>query len=358
MVLKNLYIARHGYRANWLPEPHPVNPTGIDSDPPLADHGVDQAKELAHYILSIEPHPEMIFTSPFYRCLQTSAPIAEVLGIDIELENGIGEWYKPDREVIPKPAGYDILKPFFPKLQQNWEPTLKPSLSGETQEQIFERSKTFLQNFIPKFEAKYPHIETIIFVTHAAAKIALGMALLGFNSVLDALDDEDTRLRAGACSLDKFERILNGKTNDNGTDWKITMNGNCEFLTNGEEMHWDFQNGFEAGSDADIKARKAAEALKNKTSEKIDLDTNQEEYEDVYVTLEIPNNNYNTNTIPATAKLQASGLHTQAPLFKVDNEIYQGDWQKLVGTEVAFTDDMEQKYVISDRIKLEDVTPS
>lgn len=58
------------------------------------------------------------------------------------------------------------------------------------------------------------------------------------------------------------------------------------------------------------------------------------------------------------SKLQVSGLHTKAPLFKVDNDIYQGDWQKLVGTEVAFTDDMGENYVVTDRIKLEDVTPS
>ena len=337
-----------------MPEPHPVSPTGIDSDPPLAKHGEDQAKELAHYILSIEPHPEIIFSSPFYRCLQTSSPIAEVLDVDIVLETGIGEWYKPERPVIPNPAGFETLSPFFSKLKNTWEPTVKPSLKGETPEQIFARCQEFFQKFIPKFEAKYPHVETILFVTHAAAKIALGMALLGFNSVDEPLDDEGTRLRAGACSLDKYERVIPEEIED-GKEWKITMNGNCEFLTDGEEMHWDFQNGFEAGSDADIKARKAAlEASKQDKSQH----NTQEEYEDVYVTLEIPNNNFNTNSIPPTAKLQVSGLHTKAPLFKVDNDIYQGDWQKLVGTEVAFTDDMGENYVVTDRIKLEDVTPS
>ncbi|CAM9016648.1 unnamed protein product [Wickerhamomyces anomalus] len=319
MVLKNLYIARV--------KPHPVSPTGIDSDPPLAKHGEDQAKELAHYILSIEPHPEIIFSSPFYRCLQTSSPIAEVLDVDIVLETGIGEWYKPERPVIPNPAD--------------------PRTNFCKMSRIFEK-------FIPKFEAKYPHVETILFVTHAAAKIALGMALLGFNSVDEPLDDEGTRLRAGACSLDKYERVIPEEIED-GKEWKITMNGNCEFLTDGEEMHWDFQNGFEAGSDADIKARKAA--LEASEQDKDQLNA-QEEYEDVYVTLEIPNNNFNTNSIPPTAKLQVSGLHTKAPLFKVDNDIYQGDWQKLVGTEVAFTDDMGENYVVTDRIKLEDVTPS
>lgn len=42
------------------------------------------------------------------------------------------------------------------------------------------------------------------------------------------------------------------------------MNGNTSFLTNGEEMNWTFMNAFEAGSDADIKARRAAESGKLK----------------------------------------------------------------------------------------------
>lgn len=310
----------------------------------MAKHGEDQAKELAHYILSITPQPEIIFTSPFYRCLQTCTPIADVLDIDIELENGIGEWYKPDRPTIPKPAGYDVLSPFFTHLKQNWTPTLYPSLKGETEDDIFERCGEFLKQFIPKFEEKYPDIETVLFVTHAATKIALGTQLLGLSSVHGTIDDEDTRLRAGSCSLDKFER-----SEQEPTQWKITMNGNVEFLTGGEEMHWDFANGFEAGSDADLKARADNWELKK---------VSDEEYQDVYVTLDIPRTNFSTNTIQPTAKLQVSGLHTETPLFKVDNEVYQGSWKKLVGTEVAFTDDLQECYKVVDRVQLEDVIPS
>lgn len=68
MVVNTIYIARHGYRSNWLPEgPYPDPLTGIDSDVPLAEHGVQQAKELAHYLLSLDNQPEAAFASPFYR---------------------------------------------------------------------------------------------------------------------------------------------------------------------------------------------------------------------------------------------------------------------------------------------------
>jgi transcription factor C subunit 7 len=315
----------------------------------LAPHGEDQAKELAHFMLSIQPQPGLIFASPFYRCLQTATPIAELLDCDIVLENGIGEWYKPNRPVIPEPGDYQLLSKFFLNLKDTWEPTLYPSSEGENEEQIFDRCKSFIEKFIPTFEAKYPQVETILIVTHAATKIALGMALLGFNGVRDTIDDEDTRLRAGACSLDQYQ-LTTEPTTDQQRKWVLMMNGNCEFLTDGEEMHWDFLNGFEAGSDADLKARNTPKGQVT--------DQQEEEYEDVYVTLEVPSNNFNTTTIPPTAKLQVSGLHTETPLLMVNNEVYQGDWKKLVGTEVAFTDDLETTYKITDRIQLHDVTPS
>ena len=61
----------------------------------------------------------------------------------------------------------------------------------------------------------------------------------------------------------KFVRDGEDKTNHT-IQWKIVMNGS-EFLTQGEEMNWDFRRGVEAGSAEDIAQRKAAaeaEALK------------------------------------------------------------------------------------------------
>lgn len=256
MVLKNIYIARHGYRMNWLPPPHPPNPTGIDSDPPLAPHGVEQAKELAKYIGSLEnDKPQFILSSPFYRCVETAEPISEELNIPIVLERGVGEWYKVGRGIVPEPANYDRLNKFFNHLAsaEVWDRDntvgVIPSLQGESEEDIMKRCQKFWQLFIPKFEAMYPDIENVLIVSHAATKIALGMSLLGFDNVLQSIDDKGTILRAGACSLDKYTRTPEDK-------WQIIMNGNCEFLSQGEEMNWNFHFQFEAGSDEDIKARK------------------------------------------------------------------------------------------------------
>jgi transcription factor C subunit 7 len=258
MTLENIYIARHGYRWNWMPKPHPPNPTGVDSDPPLAPHGVEQSKQLATFLngLDEQEKPQFIISSPFYRCVETGKPIAELLNTPIVIERGVGEYYKRGRNIIPEPSNYETLNKFFGDLlveESEWprDSTIGviPSLEGESPKEIFDRCVLFWSKFIPIFEKKYPDISNILIITHAATAIALGMALLQKLSVYDYVDDKTKSiLRAGAASLTKFER--------DGSHWELTMNGNTEFLPKGEEMNWNFHSGFEAGSDEDVKHRK------------------------------------------------------------------------------------------------------
>lgn len=326
---------------------------------PLAEHGIKQAKELAHYIASIDNQPELLFSSPFFRCLQTSQPIADMLDLPIYLEKGIGEWYKPDREIIPEPASFEILSNFFlGKLQQDWHSDIIPSNKGETEEEIFLRCKKFWPVFIKKVESKFPDVETILLVTHAATKISLGMTLLGFNNCREFIDDEGSIIRSGVCSLDKYERLenelLGEDTSFHERHWIMTMNGNTEFLIDGEEMHWDFKNGFEAGSDADIAARN------NIDTDNLSEDTNSQEFEHAYISVDIPSINYRDKSkIKSTATLQCSGLGTDNPLFKIGNKIYEGTWNKLIGTELAFPNAASLKKKADDFInndELEDVS--
>lgn len=272
MTLSTIYIARHGYRSNWLPPPHPPNPTGIDSDPVLAPHGVAQAKELAAHISSLpsDSRPQMIISSPFYRCVETSQPIAAALGLKIAIDRGIGEWFKKDRPVIPAPAKYEQLKQFFPEhigSDELWSGSgAVPSEQGEAETDIFERACRFWASFVPKFEQQYPQVTCVVLVTHAAPKIALGMSLMKLQSVHDDIDFAgDTKLRAGACSLDKYVH--------EGGSWVLKENGRTDFLSHGEEMNWNFDVKFEAGSDEDIKARNEA---RNKARDQASSETKRQ----------------------------------------------------------------------------------
>ncbi|CCF56750.1 hypothetical protein KAFR_0B04530 [Kazachstania africana CBS 2517] len=260
MTIETIYIARHGYRSNWLPYgPYPAPPTGIDSDVPLAEHGRDQAVELANFIKTLENKPEIIFTSPFYRCLETSEPIQEALNVPIYTDRGIGEWYKPDRDIIPVPATDKQLLKFFPWINVNWEDTLIPSDKGETEADVFDRCSEFLPKFIKRLESTFPKVSTILLVTHAATKAALGMNLLKFPNARVPIDGKGTVIRNASCSLDEYTRV-------NDDTWDIVMNGNTLFLKNGEEMNWSFMNLLEAGSDADIKARQLEEMERKKAA--------------------------------------------------------------------------------------------
>ncbi len=71
-------------------------PTGIPSDPALASYGVDQAKQLAAKLVTLKPPPNMVYSSPFYRCLETLKPavgeLARLCGTDtrVRVEPGLG----------------------------------------------------------------------------------------------------------------------------------------------------------------------------------------------------------------------------------------------------------------------------
>lgn len=82
-------------------------PTGNPADPTLTSHGVRQSHELAAHVASPQftPKPFRVYSSPFYRCLQTIRPSVETLkerqrlGVadidneavfDVRIENGLG----------------------------------------------------------------------------------------------------------------------------------------------------------------------------------------------------------------------------------------------------------------------------
>jgi transcription factor C subunit 7 len=71
-------------------------PTGIPTDPPLTAKGVEQSHELAEHLCKIQPPIERIYSSPFYRCLQTLKPTTDRLFREgkakgqIRIDRGIG----------------------------------------------------------------------------------------------------------------------------------------------------------------------------------------------------------------------------------------------------------------------------
>lgn len=94
-----LFLARHaaaGDRRSW---------EGDDRDRPLSAKGVAQAKGLADRLR--HRAIEAIVTSPYVRCVQTVQPLADELGLDLQVEEVLaeGEVGKKARELVRSLVG-------------------------------------------------------------------------------------------------------------------------------------------------------------------------------------------------------------------------------------------------------------
>ncbi|TFK41114.1 histidine phosphatase superfamily [Crucibulum laeve] len=235
-MIENIYIARHGFRMNWV-NTNWKSATGLARDPPLAAFGEAQAEELAQYFLSLpeEERPTAIFSSPFYRCLQTSKPVARALGLPIYVEHGMSEWFSPvvpGTGLHPRPGSATSLKGYFSEIDPSWHSIWYPSRKGETVEEIHDRSDGFLRAFIPEVERKFDH-SRILLVSHAATVIALARSFLG---------NRELPLNVGCCSLTELTRKTDTPSSEVLGCWTALKLADGAHLSQGTSREWGFQD--------------------------------------------------------------------------------------------------------------------
>lgn len=238
------------------------SPTGIASDPVLASHGVSQSQELAAHLKTLNPPVQRFYSSPFYRCLQTINPAVEAISSlssdpethKIRGDNGVGEWYGTARFTHPSPAEPRLLKSLFPRYDEEYQPTIKPSTKGEKIEELHDRTAYALHKIIEQSDKE--GVKAICICTHAATLIAIGRVLTG--RMPENIAEED--FRPFTCGVSTFVRrsradaevnvsewagpeteiptIVWKDGNGVGGGWDITVNGDCSFLSEGEERGW------------------------------------------------------------------------------------------------------------------------
>ncbi|PWY90046.1 phosphoglycerate mutase family protein [Aspergillus heteromorphus CBS 117.55] len=229
MPLDTIYLTRHGHRLNWTIDYKTgtyhsqfPTPTGNPADPTLTSHGVRQSHELAAHFVSadVSPKPFRVYSSPFYRCLQTIQPAVEGLsklklklklegrekawkgGIDedadfgVRVESGLGEWFGPTTFFThPSPASLSTLHKHFPSILPSPQPPkvqeiLTPSPTGESIPQLHDRLATTLSQLLSDLDTEItalesslpPHRRTskaVLICSHAAPLIAMGRVLTG-----------------------------------------------------------------------------------------------------------------------------------------------------------------------------------
>lgn len=337
MTVKTIYIARHGHSSAWLPEnQQSTSRTGVPTDVPLSDHGVNQSRELAHYLISVDTQPDMICTSPFYTCVESSKPIANLLDIPVVVDKGLRNWFSASVSDVPVPVDFSTLNSLFPELlKEEWTPdeTVESLGKSESENELFKRCSLFIERFLKKVEDEYPDVETVLLMTHGPVKITLGLCILHLSGCESALDEDGNILQASVSSLDKYE--LSGTHNDSeendvepseegtkddgNSKWIITMNNNTEFLRDGKERTWSFKNANENSSNGN------------------NDNTEDDDYETVYISVDLSSGSYKEKIdIDKNAMFQYSGLDQEHPLIRIGDKLYEGNWEKLVGTELAF----------------------
>ncbi|GAB1217863.1 hypothetical protein ATERTT37_007106 [Aspergillus terreus] len=309
-------IPSHHHRLNWTIDYKTgeyksqfPTPTGNPADPTLTSHGVRQSFELAAHFVSpaVHPKPFRVYSSPFYRCLQTIQPAVEALKeaqqrqlttgtdhgidaaaeLDVRIENGVGEWFGPTSFFHhPSPASPADLKSHFPNIlaADTTAPAhVYPSTRGETIAQLHDRLATALAAIIADVDAEIAQLErtqppsskAILICSHAAPLIAIGRVLTG--RMPDDSGEEDfnvftaglsTFVRRGAPAQTPQETqsqdVLAPGTRIAQPDvakvpcwkgigvaggWDCVANGDCSFLSGGAERGWHFsgEESFDTG---------------------------------------------------------------------------------------------------------------
>lgn len=226
-MLDRIFLIRHGFRMSstlWVSDT-----TGLARDPPLTAHGIDQIKSLAAHLAALpeQDRPELIISSPYQRCVNSAAPLADALKVRLCVEPGIAEWYPPvsegkGRHPAP-PSGADLADE---RVDKTWTPVLYPPPQGETIVALRAR----MQETVRRIEQRCDvlGVRRVALVAHAATNIALGQVLTQ-NGVQGA---SEHYIYAATASMSEFVHKTDG--------WVCVRNGDTSYLPNGSEREWDF----------------------------------------------------------------------------------------------------------------------
>ncbi|KAM3426491.1 hypothetical protein MY4824_009943 [Beauveria thailandica] len=281
MSLEKIYIVRHGvslplnrlaltykthtglppkFRTTWTVDnkgnyqSHIPSPTGIPADPPLTSHGIEQAAELAAHLATLTPAVEAVYSSPYYRCLQTIDPFvkrqaaAAAAGtlparaadtVRVRGEHGVCEWFGAAPFAHPQPADAAELSGLFPAYDTEYVSPVRPRERGETYAQLVARVRAAMSALIRRCDKEGRR--SVVVCSHAAVIIVLGRVLTG--QYPDEMDHED--FKAFTCGLSVYARGGGDKESSDGEpdtvgNWICEKNSDCSFLSGGEERGWKF----------------------------------------------------------------------------------------------------------------------
>ncbi|KAI0408618.1 RNA polymerase III transcription initiation factor complex component [Xylaria palmicola] len=224
MSLEVIYVVRHGFRSSWSVDhvtgtytSYLRSPTGLPTDPALTSHGVAQADELATHLLGLDLPIDQVYSSPYYRCLQTISPFISQRNAgqnislpsdgdvssprqSIRVDLGLSEWYGRAHFEHPTSAPLNDLRTWFADLDADHVSSPAPRRRGESITELYDRVAACIQAIIMKCDQGGK--KAVLVSTHAAVVIALGRILTA--NVPEDPSVED--FRAFTCGLSIYRR--------------------------------------------------------------------------------------------------------------------------------------------------------
>jgi len=159
------------------------------------------------------------------------------------------EWYGLTTGLHPAPASIELLRTFFPRIKADYVPSLTPTRKGESISSIHARADAAVRSIIAACDAE--DVRTILLCTHAATNIALGRALTG---------DPQLEVHTGTASVGEYVResrpAAAAGSSAEKSRWTCVRNGDCSFLTGGEERNWWYDGEIPLYDDASKNAAK------------------------------------------------------------------------------------------------------
>src|SRR5512143_1584332 len=120
-----IWLTRHGSRQDFVDAEWHKTAERPD-DPPLSSEGMSQASRLARRLEN--EGITAIFSSPFLRCVQTAARIADRLHLPIQIEPGFSEWLNPDWfPAAPRIVPLDELAGQYPTISRDYSARVRPA---------------------------------------------------------------------------------------------------------------------------------------------------------------------------------------------------------------------------------------
>ncbi len=205
-----IWIMRHGIRQDNI-DPNWTKTAKNPDDPPLAQEGRLQAIETGKFLSNQDI--QLIYSSPFLRCIQTAGLIANIIKVPIRVEYGLCEalfvkWFSK----MPDLLSITEVKKEVEWVDETYKSVVIPSFPENEEKDTWERCARTMQKILTDTTGN------ILLVGHGASVAGTLKALIGTN------ENGNSNL----CGLNRIEST--------GTGWILTWSGEDHLSIRGDQL--------------------------------------------------------------------------------------------------------------------------